>query len=166
MESARNQVGFALWSSADAGEIVDAHEGEQGSLLEILVAFQQRFGYVDDEAVDLLADRLNLSRAEVYGVVTFYADLKREPASGHTIRICRGESCQAVGATEIVEVAEQVFGGKLGTTDDNGVALEQVFCLGNCALSPAVMVDGELIGRVDAARIRELAARLGGYQGG
>jgi formate dehydrogenase subunit gamma len=118
---------------------------------------QATFGYVDRRAITVAADVLNLSEAEVYGVLTFYKDFRTEPAGSSVVRVCRAEACQAMGADALGAHACERLGVSFGGTTVGGeVTLEQVFCLGNCALSPAVMIDGEVFGRVDAARFDEL----------
>jgi formate dehydrogenase subunit gamma len=107
--------------------------------------------------VPVLADELNLSKAEVHGVISFYADFRKEPAGRTTVRLCRAEACQSVGAERLVAHAQQVYGVKLGqTTPDGSVTLEQVFCLGNCALGPSGLINGRLHGRLDANRLDAL----------
>jgi formate dehydrogenase subunit gamma len=119
---------------------------------------QGKNGYLSDEALRTIADALNISRAEVHGVVSFYHDYKREKQAKQTIKICRAEACQALGADELIEGAENAFGVKLdkGGTD---VGLEAAYCLGNCALSPAVMIDDDLYGRVDVSKLKTLSAK-------
>ncbi|WP_371543933.1 NAD(P)H-dependent oxidoreductase subunit E [Streptomyces sp. NBC_00554] len=127
------------------------HRGERGALLPVLHAVQAELGHVPQEAIPVLADEFNLSRADVHGVVTFYHDFRREPAGRTTVRICRAEACQALGANSLVGYAREA-GLSLGeTTADGAVTVEQVFCLGNCALGPAVEVNGRLHGRVSTA---------------
>ena len=133
-----------------------------GATLPILHALQDRFGYVDAAAVPLIADALNLSRAEIHGVVTFYHHFRQAPAGAHVVQLCRAEACQSMGCRELERHAEARLGVAMGGTRADGRAtLEAVYCLGNCALSPAVMIDGELHGRVDAARFDELIDELG-----
>jgi formate dehydrogenase subunit gamma len=133
--------------------VVARHRGERGPLLPVLHALQAELGHVPQEAVPVLAEELNLSRADVHGVVTFYHDFRREPAGRTTVRICRAEACQALGAGQLVSYASE-SGLRMGeTTADGSVTLEQVFCLGNCALGPAVEANGRLYGRVDPARL-------------
>ncbi|MPY85096.1 MAG: NADH-quinone oxidoreductase subunit E [Actinophytocola sp.] len=142
--------------------IVAAHRGERGVLLPILHDIQNRFGYIDPDLVPALAHELNMSRADVHGVITFYTDFRSEPGGAATVRICRAEACQSVGAEKLVADAEQVFGVKAGqTTPDGSVTLQQVFCLGNCALGPAAQVNGRMYGRVDRGRLIELLANEG-----
>jgi formate dehydrogenase subunit gamma len=120
-----------------------------GALLPILHALQEEFGYIDPEATQLIATALNLSRAEVHGVVSFYHDFRHAAPGRHVLRICRAESCQSMGCDALIEHVEKRAGVKLGeTTPDGSLTVEQVFCLGNCALSPAVMLDGQPYGRV------------------
>jgi formate dehydrogenase subunit gamma len=136
--------------------VVAGHRDQRGALLPVLHAVQAELGHVPPEAIPVLADALNLSRADVHGVVTFYHDFRREPAGRTTVRICRAEACQALGADGLVGYAREA-GLALGeTTADGAVTVEQVFCLGNCALGPAVEVDGRLHGRVDTERLGAL----------
>lgn len=121
--------------------------------MPILHAINDQFGFVDERALPILADVLNLTRAEVQGVVSFYHDFRRAPAGRHVVKICRAEACQAMGAERLIGELEISFGVKLGETSADGrVTLEAVYCLGNCALSPAALIDGKLHGRLDAAR--------------
>ncbi len=136
-----------------------AHRSDPGPLLPILHAVQSDLGWVPPGAVPLIAAELNLTRADVHGVVTFYHDFRDRPPARHTLRICRAEACQSVGARELVAHAEQTYGVPLGEVSaDDGFALEQVFCLGNCALGPTVEIDGRMHGRVDAGRLDDLLA--------
>ncbi|MEJ3654375.1 formate dehydrogenase subunit gamma [Actinomycetes bacterium KLBMP 9759] len=135
----------------------EAHRGERGALLPILHDIQAELGYVDPEVVPVLADALNLSIAEVHGVVTFYRDFRSTPPGRTTVRICRAEACQSVGADALVEHAKARLGVGFGeTTVDGAVTLDEVFCLGNCALGPAVQVGDRLHGRVAPARFDAL----------
>lgn len=139
--------------------VVEAHRGDRGALLPILHGIQEEFGCVDQSAIGLLAEELNLSRADVHGVVTFYGDFRAEPAGRVTVRLCRGEACQSVGAEALVAHAEAAFGVAVGRTGADGVVtLEQVFCLGNCALGPAAQVNGQVHGRLDPARLDGVVA--------
>jgi formate dehydrogenase subunit gamma len=138
-------------------EIAVNHRGQRGALLPILHAVQEAFGYVPPEAIPVLADELNLSRADVHGVITFYHDFRSAPAGRTTVRICRGEACQSVGAERLVSQVRDVCGMSLGETSaDGSLTVEQVFCLGNCALGPAAQVNGRLQGRVDEAKLSSL----------
>jgi formate dehydrogenase subunit gamma len=133
------------------------HRAHRGALLPILHAVQKALGCVPAEAIPVLADELNLSRADVHGVVTFYHDFRSQPAGRTVVRVCRAEACQSVGAGRLVEHLRDRYGMSLGDTRyDGSVTVEQVFCLGNCALGPAVQVDGRLHGRVDEARLSSM----------
>lgn len=133
-----------------------------GPLLPILHAINDRLGHVDERAIPVVAEVLNLSRAEVHGVVSFYHDFRRRPHGRHVLKVCRAEACQSMGCERLVEELETELGIAMGgTTPDGRLTLETVYCLGNCALSPAVMFDGELHGRVDASRAGELLRRAG-----
>lgn len=126
--------------------------------MEILHEVQSEQGYLSTEALRTIADALNISRAEIHGVVSFYHDYKREKQAAQTIKICRAEACQALGANDLIAESEKAFGVKLdkGGTD---VGLEAAYCLGNCALSPAVMIDNNLYGRVDITKLKQLSAK-------
>lgn len=138
---------------------VAAHRADRGALLPILHDIQAEFGYVDAAAVPILAEELNLSRAEVHGVLSFYHDFRDRPAAGTLVRICRAEACQAAGAEALVEHAKTTLGTDIGSTSpDRSVTLDQVFCFGNCALGPTVEVNGKVRGRVDASRFDSLIA--------
>ena len=137
--------------------IVAAHADQRGALLPILHAIQEELGHVPPGAVPVLAQELNLSRADVHGVLTFYRDFRDAPAGRTTVRICRAEACQALGANQLVRTAERETGLELGRTDPAGsVTVEAVFCLGNCALGPSVTVNGRLCGRVDTGQLRAI----------
>jgi formate dehydrogenase subunit gamma len=138
----------------------EAHRADRGPLLPILHAIQRELGHVPQSVEPVLADALNLSIAEVHGVVTFYRDFRRTPAA-HTVRVCRAEACQSVGAEALAAHAERALGVPTGeTTADGTVRLDEVFCLGNCALGPAVQVDGRLHGRVTPGRLDALLASV------
>jgi formate dehydrogenase subunit gamma len=130
-----------------------------GPLLLVLHAVQREFGYVPEEVVPLIADGLNLSRAEVHGVLSFYHYFRRAPCGRHIIQVCRAESCQAMNAEGLVAHAQRRLQiGFHETTVDGRFSLEPVYCLGNCACSPAIMIDEELHGRVSAERFDALIA--------
>jgi formate dehydrogenase subunit gamma len=140
-------------------EIVAGHAALEGPLLPILHAVQAAFGHVPDEAAAIIAGALNLTRAEVHGVVTFYHDFRRQPAGAHVVKLCRAEACQSRGGAAIQARAEARLGVEMGgTTPDGAVTLEPVYCLGLCANGPAAMVDGRVHGRLDAARLDQLLA--------
>jgi formate dehydrogenase subunit gamma len=142
-------------------DIIDMHRRDRGALLPILHSILAEFGYIDQDVLPLVAKELNISRADVHGVVTFYDDFRQEPPGHTTVRICRAEACQSVGAEEVVAQAQERFGVKLGgTASDGSVTLEQVFCLGNCALGPSAEVNGRLYGRVDADRLNAIVTAV------
>jgi formate dehydrogenase subunit gamma len=120
-----------------------------GALLPILHALQDEFGYVDAAAVPLIADTLNISNAEVHGVISFYHDFRQSPPGRHHLKLCRAEACQSMGCDKTIQHVENRLGIKLGeTTIDGSFTVDPVYCLGLCALSPAAMLDGKLYGRV------------------
>lgn len=133
-----------------------------GGLLPLLHAIQDSVGYIPAEAVPDIARALQLSRAEVHGVVSFYHDFRSQPAGSHVLQICRAEACQALGSRALEAHAKSSLGIGYGeTTADGAVTLEPVYCLGNCACSPSVRIDDEIHARVDAARLDQLLAQLG-----
>ena len=123
------------------GQICAGHDSRPDALLEILHEVQHAFGYLSKETLTEIADVLNISRADIHGIVSFYDDFRREPQTGPCVKICRAEACQAVGGEVLAAHANKT-----------GVDSHDVYCLGNCALGPAVMIDDELYGRVDAQR--------------
>lgn len=142
--------------SVDSGRAVLANLPERERLiLPALQALQSTFGYVPDDALDVVADTLNVSRAEVYGVLTFYHDLRTAPPAANVVRLCVAEACQAQGSRELVAEVERAYGVAMGSQTD-AVEVAEVFCLGDCALGPAAMVNGTLIGRCTLERIAEV----------
>ena len=124
-------------------------ENLPGALLPILHSPQEEFGYIDEAAVPLIATALNLSKAEVHGVISFYHDFRHAPPGRHLLKICRAEACQSMGCDRLIRHVEGRLAVKLGqTTDDRSFTVDQVLCLGLCALSPAMMLDGKPYGRV------------------
>lgn len=147
--------------AARTAAIVDEFKGLEGPLLPILHGVQDEFGHVPQDALPVIAEALNLSRAEVHGVVTFYHDYRREPAGRHVIKLCRAEACQSMGSDALAARLKQLLGiGFHETSADGAVTLEPVYCLGLCACAPAAMVDGEVIGRLDADRLEEIALEV------
>ena len=136
---------------------LDANRGAAGALLPILHAVQDALGYVPEAAVPVIAHDLNLSRAEVHGMVSFYHYFRTQPAGRHVIYLCRAEACQSMGARELETQVKRRLGIDFhGTTADGAFTLEPVYCLGNCACAPSVLVDKTLYGRVDAERFEAL----------
>jgi len=137
------------WDADRALTLIKELESVPGALLPILHTLQDEFGYVDKAAVPMIADVLNLSHAEVHGVVSFYHDFRHAPAGKHVLKMCRAEACQSMGCENTIRHVEERLGVRLGeTTGDRSFTVDAVYCLGNCALSPAVMLDGKLYGRV------------------
>jgi len=151
------------YDSAIAAEIIASFDARPELLVQILNAFLARYAHIPEEAVPEIARALNLSRADVHGVVRFYHDFRTEPPGKTVVKICQAESCQAMGSRELTAHAERSLGVRLSeTTADGSHTLEPVYCLGNCACAPAVMVNGRTYGRVDAARFDKLLSALGG----
>jgi formate dehydrogenase subunit gamma len=154
MESLPSDQGAAV------RRIVAQHKQRPGPLLEVLHAVQANFGYVPEGAVPVIAEELNISRAEVHGVVTFYHFFRRAHPGAHTVSLCQAESCQAMGAQQLAEHARRRLGiGFHQTTADGRFSLEPIYCLGNCACSPAAMIDGRLYGRLTPEAFDELIAQ-------
>jgi formate dehydrogenase subunit gamma len=138
------------------------HQGKPGPLLEILHSVQERLGYVPAAAVPIIADALNLSRADVYGVITFYEHFRSSKPGRYTIQLCQAEACRAMGAERLTAHVKARLGIDFHeTTADGRWSLEPVYCLGNCACSPAMLVASDLHGRVTAASFDEMLRQLG-----
>ena len=142
-----------------ARTLIDRKRTEQGAMLPILHDLQDEFGYIDERAVPLIADALNISKAETLGVISFYHDFRRSPADGRVLKLCRAESCQAMGCEELVAHLADRHGITADGEDERaGLRVESVYCLGNCALSPSALLDGAPIGRLDRDRIDAIVA--------
>ena len=141
--------------------VVEEMKHLEGPLLPILHGIQHEFGYVPREALPVIASELNLTRAEVYGVVSFYHDYRSKPAGRHVLKLCQAESCQSMGSDAVAARFKQLLGIDFHeTTADGAVTLEPVYCLGLCACSPAAMLDGKPVGRIDAERVEEIVAEV------
>jgi len=142
-------------------EIIVKHKDLQGAALPILHAVQEAIGYVPESAIPVIAKALNVTRAEMYGVATFYHDFRREPAGRHVVKLCRAEACQAAGARPIADRVRQKLGIDFGETSADGrVTLDAIYCFGLCATAPSAMVDGRLVGRLDEAVADEIVAEV------
>src|SRR5712691_981066 len=140
--------------------IVSKLKDKPGALLPVLHAIQDALGYVPASSVPLIAEGLNLSRAEVHGVISFYHYFRDRPPGRHTIHLCRAEACQAMSQRALEAHAKQHLGVDFHHTTSNGAfTFEPLYCLGNCACSPAMMIDGELYGRVTPQRFDEIVAQ-------
>jgi formate dehydrogenase subunit gamma len=139
--------------------IVAALKSRPGPLLEVLHGVQDELGFIPPAAVALIAEQLNLSRAEVHGVVTFYHHFRKHPAAQHSVQVCRAESCQSMGAEALADYAKRKLGvGFEQTTPDGKFSLDAVYCLGLCSCSPAMMIDGDVHGRVTPKMFDQLIA--------
>lgn len=132
--------------------ILDRHSGREGALLPVLHEIQAAFGHIDDAAKRQVAHALNLSRAEVHGVASFYHDFRDIPAGKPVLRLCRAEACQSRGSEKLAAEAEDIAAGR--------VAIEPVYCLGLCSVGPNAMIGNEVHARLDAARVSELIAGM------
>ena len=146
------------WDEAEARALIEARRAAPGAMLPILHDLQERFGYIDAAAVPLIADALNVSKAETLGVVSFYHDFRREPADGAVLKLCRAESCQALGCEDLVAHLRQAHGLEVDSPAEAALHVETVYCLGHCALSPAALLDGEPVGRLDRERLDAIVA--------
>lgn len=143
-------------------EIVADHLHLEGSLLPILHALQEEFGHVPQAASPFIVEALNISKAELHGVISFYHDFREHPAGRHVLKICRAEACQAVGANVLAEATLKKLGLEWhGTTANGAVTVEPVYCLGLCACGPAAMLDDRVVGRVTQARMSALLEEAG-----
>ncbi len=145
---------FEPWSRERGAEIIARESVREGATLPILHALQGAFGYIHADAIPMIAETLNLTRAEVHGVVSFYHDFRREPAGRHMLLLCRAEACQSLGADALAEHVRRRLGVDWhDTTADGAVTLQPVFCLGLCAVGPSAMLDGAPLGRLNNARL-------------
>jgi formate dehydrogenase subunit gamma len=153
-------MSLAPWHDAVEGAIM-RHRDRPGALLPILHDIQEALHHVPPDSLPVIASALNLSRAEVHGVVSFYHDFRESASGRHMLRVCRAESCQAVGANALLNHAHKLLGIPLhGTTADGAITLEAVYCLGNCALSPAIEVDGKVYGRMTEQRLDRMVEAM------
>lgn len=147
----------SVWNIVTAQTLVAELASLKGAVLPMLHALQKEFGYVDKAAIRLIADSLNLSHAEIYGVISFYHDFRDVPATGRVIKLCRAEACQALGCEALVSYATQHHDITVDAPSSKyNTKIETVYCLGNCALGPSALVDGELVGRIDATMLSEI----------
>lgn len=147
-------------SPAELQALAQTHAREPGGLLPLLHAVQDRMGFIPPESVGDIARAFNRSRAEVHGVISFYHHFRSAPAGRHVVQLCRAEACRACGSEALAAVAEQALGCASGDTSAGGVTLESVYCLGLCASSPAIAVDGEPQARMSEARLQQLLHEL------
>jgi formate dehydrogenase subunit gamma len=154
-------VKYSVWNVERAHALVAEHVDREGPLLPILHAFQKEFGCINSAAERLIALSLNISRAEVHGVATFYHDFQRAPPGRHVLKLCRAEACQAAGGDALAAKAQAQLGISMGETAPNGeVTLEAVYCLGLCAVAPSAMLDGRLLGRLDEGGLDALLSEV------
>jgi formate dehydrogenase subunit gamma len=153
---------MVTWDEREASEIIGRHSGRDGPLLPILHDLQAAFGCIPPAAVRLVAEALNLSRAEVHGVVSFYHDFREQPAGRHVLKLCRAEACQSMDGEALARQVLDRFGVDWGgTTPDGRVTVEATYCLGLCACAPSAMLDGEPMARLTPQSIDEIAREVG-----
>ena len=149
------------WNEAQASEIIRRHSAREGALLPILHDVQAAFGCVPAEAVPLIAEALNLTRAEVHGVVSFYHDFRDKPAGRHVLKLCRAEACQSMNSEALAQKVLDHFDLDWGgTTPDGRVTVEPIYCLGLCASAPSALLDGEPMARLSPQSIDEIARQV------
>ena len=145
------------YNSEAASAIIASFDSRPEMLVQILQGFLERFGWISEEATRQLAAELNLSRAEVHGVVSYYHDFRTAPPGKHIVKICQAEACQALGGRELTAHAAASLGVDMNSSNSE-ITLEPVYCLGNCACAPAIMLDGKTFGRVSHERFDEVIA--------
>ena len=146
------------WNSDLARSIIERHKLLPGATLPILHALQECFGYIDRSIIPEIADALNLSKAEIHGVVSFYHDFRTTPPARHVLKLCRAEACQANGCEGLIKHLDQRHGLRPDQDDSPRLTIESVYCLGNCALGPAALLDGQPIARLTAAELDSIFA--------
>jgi formate dehydrogenase subunit gamma len=145
---------YEPWDAVRGAEIIAAHVGRDGATIPLLHALQAAFGCVPAPVVPMIAEALNLTRAEVHGIVTFYHEFRSHPPGRHVLKLCRAEACQSLGADALARhLRDRLQVDWHGTTADGAVTLEPVFCLGLCAIAPAALLDEQPLGRLDAASV-------------
>ena len=161
MSGKRTLLDFNTTKLDVAGVIASRYDNRPDALLEILHDLQNEVGFVPEASLPVLAKTLNLSRAEVHGVVSFYHDFRRKPAGRHIVKVCRAEACQSMKGNELAEAAEKTLKVKFGeTTSDGAITLEAVYCLGLCATSPSMLVDERPYGRMTPKKFEALVKEL------
>jgi formate dehydrogenase subunit gamma len=148
---------YHAWDQALARTIIAENSALDGAALPILHALQEAFGHVPQAALPVVADALNLSRAELHGIASFYHEFRHEPPGRRTLKLCRAEACQSMGGVELADnLLRRLQVGWGGRTADGEVTVEPVFCLGLCSCAPAALLDGEPVGRLTDQRLAEL----------
>lgn len=149
---------YAAWDAVEAADLIEARKASPGAMLPILHALQERFGYIDDAAVPIIAAALNVSKAETVGVIGFYHDFRKTPPERPVLKICRAESCQAAGCESLVAHLEERHGLVADSHSGGAFEVETIYCLGHCAASPAAMLDGEPLARLTPQSLDALIA--------
>lgn len=152
-----------LTAEATIQALIHAHQDEPGALLPLLHAIQDALGYIPETSLAVIGKALNLSRAEVYGVVSYYHHFRQSPPAKHTLQVCCAEACQARGANQLIDQIERKLGCKMhGQTTNGNIALEPIYCLGQCAVGPNILVDETTLhARVDESVINQVVDALG-----
>ena len=146
-------------------QFIDNKKHLAGALLPILHDIQEHFNYIPKQALPLIAQALQQTEAEIYGVISFYAHFRLQPTGKHIVEVCRGEACQAMGSNELEQAVKKQLAIEYGqTTEDNAITLEPVYCVGNCACAPSVKVGDKVYGRMNADKFSQLRDQLNTYQ--
>ena len=151
----------AAWDPVAATRLIEAKAGGKGAMLPILHELQETFGYIDREAVPLVAEILNVSKAETLGVVSFYHDFRSEPVKGALLKLCRAESCQAAGSEGLAAHLAHRHGIEIDVAGDDRLTIETVYCLGHCAASPAATINGKPVARLSPEKLDAILSGLG-----
>lgn len=152
---------YEPWNENRAREIIASHAGIEGASLPILHALQDVFGCIPLDAEPLVAAELNLSRAEVHGIVTFYHEFRRKPPGRHILHVCRAEACQSVGGDAVgAHIRSKLAVDWHETSADGAVTVQPVFCLGLCATGPSALLDGKPLARLNNARVDRMLETL------
>jgi len=161
MQQLAGQIKYQDWDLDKAQEVASEFTDRTGGLMIALHKIQETFGYIDDSAMAMLGKLFNVSRAEVHGVTSFYHDYKTKKPGKYTVKVCQAEACQAMGSNKLTEEIKAFLGTDFhGTSDDGNFTLEAVYCLGNCACSPNIMIDKQTYGRVSIEGFKALADSL------
>jgi formate dehydrogenase subunit gamma len=154
-------IGRSPWDAGQARALIAARCAEPGAMLPILHDLQEAFGYIDDAAIPLISEALNLSKAETLGVISFYHDFRRAPVDGPVMKLCRAESCQAAGCEDLVDHLAS-HGIEIDAHYRGPLTAETIYCLGHCALSPAALIDGRPVARLNRDKIDAIVAKAKG----
>ncbi|PMQ01639.1 MAG: NADH-quinone oxidoreductase subunit E [Dictyoglomus sp. NZ13-RE01] len=150
------QLKFSEYAQNEVEKILDKYAGSSGTLIMILHAIQEKFGYLPKEALEMVSNRMRIPLSEIYGVVTFYSFFRLEPQGKHVIRLCMGTACYVKGAADLLTALEQMGLKEGKVTEDGYYSLDLVRCIGACSMAPALMIDDEVYGRLTPNKVKKL----------